>query len=192
MANPLQFPVPELFQTDRLTLRPFSVADAPELHQALVESIRELRQHLWFLPWVAQEPTLESAVARCRTAQANFLLRADLAYVALNRDTGRLVGSMGLHRTEWSLPKTEVGYWVRSGEVGKGYASEGVAALTEWALHGLGAKRVELVADEQNRGSRAVALRCGFRLEGVLGHTDRSPDGQLRNACVYAKLAAVA
>ena len=190
MPDPLHVPVPESFETPRLLLRPFSVADAPLLHEALVESIDALREHLWFLPWVAEPQTLQAAEARCRQAQGNFTLRTDLPYLAFERSSGRLVASAGLHRTDWSLPKTEVGYWVRTSEVGKGYASEAVHALTAWALDGLGAKRVELVTDELNLGSRAVAVRCGFRLEGTLRHTMRSPDGRLRNACVYAKLPA--
>jgi RimJ/RimL family protein N-acetyltransferase len=190
MIDPLHFVIPETFETSRLILRPFSVADAPQLHEALVESLSELRNHLWFLPWVAEEQTLESAEARCRKAHGNFVLRLDLAYLAFERNSGRLVGSVGLHRTDWTLPRTEVGYWVRTREVGKGYAIESVNALTDWALNGLGAKRVELVTDELNAGSRAVALRCGFLLEGIMRNTTQSPNGELRNSCVYSKLAA--
>jgi RimJ/RimL family protein N-acetyltransferase len=188
VPDPVRFPVPESFETPRLLLRPFGVADAPQLHEALVESIEALREHLWFLPWVAEPPTLASAEARCRRALADFLLRADLPYLAFERRSGRLVGSAGLHRTDWALPKTEVGYWMRTSEVGKGYATEAVRALTAWALEGLGATRVALVTDERNAGSRAVALRCGFRLEGVLRHAARSPDGRLRDTCLYGKL----
>lgn len=192
MPDPLLFAVPTSIETPRLVLRAFRTDDAAALHAALVESITELRAHLWFLPWVAEEQTLQSAEVRCRKAEANFLLRADLPYLAFDKRTGRLVASVGLHRTDWSLPKTEVGYWVRSSEAGKGYATEGVAALTSWALDALGAKRVELVTDEENHGSRAVAQRCGFRLEGVMHHVMQSPDGRLRNSCVYARLPAAA
>lgn len=190
MIDPLRFPVPDSIETERLHLRSFRMGDAPALHEALAESIEDLRRWLWFLSWVAEEPSLPSAEARCRTAQANFLLRSDLPYLVFDKRTGRLVASAGLHRTDWSLPKTEVGYWVRSGEVGKGYASEAVEALVAWAFGELGAQRVELVTDESNTGSRAVAERCGFRLEGVLHHTMRSPDGRLRNSCIYARLPA--
>ncbi len=188
MADPLLFPVPVLFETERLELRPYRTSDAPELHEALLESIAELREHLWFLPWVAEEPTLQTAEARCRRAEANFLIRADLPYLAFSRSTGRLVASAGLHRTDWSLPRTEVGYWVRTSEAGKGYATEAVLALTNWALVGLKAKRVELVTDQANVRSRRLAERCGFHLEGVLHNTMQSPDGQLRHSCIYARL----
>lgn len=190
MPDPLLFPVPAEFDTPRLRLRAFRVSDAPELHAALAESIEALRAHLWFLPWVAESPTLQSAEIRCRRAEANFVLRADLAYLAFEKTTGRLVGSVGLHRTDWAVPKTEVGYWLRSSATGQGYATEGVNALTAWALDELGATRVELVTDELNLASRAVAERCGFRLEGVLHNTMRGPEGELRHTRVYARLGA--
>jgi len=190
MSDPLLFPVPNSLETARLQLRSFRTSDASQLHEALLESIAELREHLWFLPWVAEEQTLQSAEVRCRKAEANFLIRTDLPYLAFSKSTGRLVASVGLHRTDWPLPKTEVGYWVRTTEAGKGYGTEAVLALTDWALGSLKARRVELVTDEANYGSRRLAERCGFTLEGVLRNTMQSPDGQIRNSCVYARLPA--
>lgn len=188
MPDALHSTIPTLIQTPRLRLRPFRAADASEFHAALIESMDDLRRYLWFLSWVAEEPTLASAEARCRTAEDNFLLRTELPFLAHDAASGRLVGSIGLYRTDWSMPKTEVGFWIRSSETGKGYAREGVAALTSWALDGLGAKRVELVADERNLGSRAVAERCGYRLEGILHNVQEAPDGSLRNSCIYARV----
>lgn len=189
MPDPLLFPVPSVIETPRLLLRSFRVSDAPALHAALSESIDSLRESLWFLPWVAEEPTPQTAEARCRRAEAAFLLRTDLPWLAFDKASGRLIGSIGLHRTDWSLPKTEVGYWIRSSETRKGFAAEGVAALASWALQDLGAERVELVTDAANVGSRAVAERCGFVLEGISRNVMRSPDGVLRDSCIYAILA---
>lgn len=192
MPDPLLFPVPTTLETPRLLLRPFRVDDAAALADALADTRAELRQFLWFLPWVAEEPTLQAAEIRCRRAEASFLLRTDLPYLAFERQTARLIGSVGLHRTDWQLPKTEVGYWIRTGSTGKGYATEGVRALTTWALEQLGAHRVELVTDELNLASRRVAERCGFTLEGISRHVQRAPDGSLRSSCIYARLATAA
>lgn len=189
MPDPSTFPVPSSIETPRMQLRMFREDDAPALHAALVDSVTDLRRHLWFLPWLSEEPTLAAAELRCRRAQAHFLTRTDLAYLAFERETGRLVASFGLHRTDWDLPKTEVGYWVRSSDTGKGLATEGVRALTTWALDALAAVRVELVTDELNLASRAVAEKCGFRWEGTHRNVSRSPDGRLRHHCVYARLA---
>jgi RimJ/RimL family protein N-acetyltransferase len=188
MLDPIHFQVPASFETPRILIRTFSLDDASQLHEALAESFHDLRTHLWFLPWMAEAPTLASASIRCQRAHANFLLRTDLAYLVFNKHSARLLGSVGLHRTDWTVPKTEVGYWLRSSEVGNGYATEAVELLVDWALSSLKAKRVELVTDETNSASRAVALRCGFQLEGVLHNTMLRPNGSLSNSCIYAKL----
>ena len=188
MPDPLLVEIPTRIETDRLVLRAHRAGDGPTLHEALVESIAELRRSLWFIPWIAEEQTPDSAELRCRKSEANFLARTDLPFLAFERATDKLVGSVGLHRTDWEVPKTEVGYWVRTSAAGNGYVTEGVRALVACAFDHLGAQRVELIADEQNLASRKVAERCGFELEGIRRNVLRDPDGRLRNGCVYARL----
>src|SRR5215470_6220877 len=188
--DPLLVDVPTRVETARLILRPLRAGDGPALHEALIESIVELRRSLWFIPWVAEEQTPDSAELRCRKSEANFVARTDLPFLAFEKSAGRLVGSIGLHRTDWQVPKTEAGYWIRTSAAGSGYATEGVRALVACAFDRLRAQRVELVADEQNISSRKVAERCGFELEGVLRNVQRGQDGGLRNACIYARLPA--
>ena len=190
MPDPLLVEVPTGIETDRLILRPHRTGDGPALHEALVESLADLRKFLWFLPWIAEEQTPESAEIRCRKSEANFVSRVDLPFLVFEKVTGRLVGSVGLHRTDWQVPKTEVGYWVRTSAAGNGYVTEGVQALVACAFDRLGAQRVELVTDEENIASRKVAERCGFELEGILRNAQRGQDGRLRNACIYARLPA--
>lgn len=190
MRDPLLVDVPTRIETSRLILRPHRAGDGPILHEALVESLAELRRFLWFLPWIAEEQTPEQAEIRCRKSEANFLARTDLAFLAFEKTSGNLVGSVGLHRTDWTVPKSEVGYWVRRSAAGKGYATEGVQAVVACAFDKLGARRVELVTDEENVASRKVAERCGFELEGVLRSVQRGQDGSLRSTCIYARLAA--
>jgi len=188
MPDPLLIEVPTRIETGRLILRSHRAGDGPALHEALVESIAELRRSLWFIPWIAEEQTPDSAELRCRRSEANFLARTDLPFLAFEKSTDRLVGSVGLHRTDWQVPKTEVGYWVRTSAAGNGYITEAVQALVACAFDRLGAQRVELIADEENIPSRKVAERCGFELEGVRRNVLRGPDDRLRNGCVYSRL----
>ena len=192
MLNPLLVEVPVCIETRRLLLRAPRAGDGPALHEALVESLPELRRFLWFLSWVAEEQTLDSAEIRCRRAQANFFARTDLPFWVIDKATGKLVGSAGLHRTDWSIPKTEVGYWIRTSCRGNGYVAEAVDALVKLALEQLGARRIELITDEENTSSRKVAERCQFELEGVLRNERLGPEGRLRNTCIYARLPAAA
>ena len=188
MTDPLLLNLPTSIETARLLVRVPQAGDGLTLHAAVVESLPELRQFLGFLPWVASEPTPESSEVRCRTGAANFLLRTDLPFLAFEKSSGQLLGGMGLHRTIWSTPKTEVGYWIRTSRAGSGFVTEAVSALIEYAFNQMHAVRVELMTDEANAPSRQVAERCRFDLEGVLRSERRAPDGSLRNTCVYAIL----
>lgn len=86
MPDPLAFSVPSRVETRRLVLRPFDVEDAPALHEALVESLEELRRHLWFLQVDAdtrrsgvsmKPPTIYEAAVFGDRALVDRLLAAD-------------------------------------------------------------------------------------------------------------------
>ena len=188
MPDPLLIDLPAGIDTMRLHLRPPRAGDGAMLHAAVVETLPELRRFLAFVPWVAQEQSPEASEIYCRNSQAKLLARTDLPFLVLERESGRLLGGTGLHRPDWTVPRFEVGYWMRSSAAGKGYATEAVDALVELAFATLSAARVELKTDADNVRSRRVAERCQFQLEGILRHDLRDPDGSLRNTCVYARL----
>ena len=187
MNDPVLLEIPSRIETERLVLRVPQAGDGARLFEAVTESLPELRRFLGSLPWAAVEQSLESSEAYCRTAQADFIARRELAYLLFERTADVLIGTAGLHHLDWATPKAELGYWGRATCAGRGYVSEAVNALTRLAIERLGAVRVQIVTDEANLRSRGVATRCGFALEGILRNERRSSDGTLRNTCVYAR-----
>ena len=187
MTDPVLIELPATVHTDRLVLRPPQANDGAALHDAIVESLSDLRRFLVSLPWVAGEQTVESSEVFCRNGQANFIARKDLPFLMFSKSTGQLIGATGLHRINWGTVKAEVGYWVRSSQFRNGYISEAVRALTEYAFIQLSASRVEIITDTENLASRKVAESCRFALEGVLQNDRRAPDGSLRSTCIYAR-----
>jgi ribosomal-protein-serine acetyltransferase len=155
---------PEQFETERLTIRAPQPGDGAELNRAIRESWPELEA---WMPWAQGEPpTVADSEARLREARARFLTREDLWLLLFLKGTGTLVGSSGLHRINWNVPRVEIGYWVRTKYAGKGYITEAVNGITAFAMLELGAKRVEIRCDSENVRSAAVARRCGFRARG--------------------------
>jgi len=192
MPAPILLDLPATLNTERLELRPPRAGDGPMLCAAVTESLPELRRFVASLPWAAAEHSVEASEAYCRQAQANFLARSDLPFLLIERSSGELVGCAGLHRPVWSTPQWEVGYWCRSSRTGQGFIAEAVRSLSTLAFETLRVARLELLTDADNPASRRVAERCGFELEGILRHERRAPGGELRNTCVYARIAAPA
>jgi RimJ/RimL family protein N-acetyltransferase len=186
--DPVLLDLPATIETPRLLLRPPQAGDGAALHAAIAESLPALRQFLGSLPWVAGEQSVDASEIYCRNGYANFLARRDLPFLLFEKATGAIVGATGLHRTVWTTPRTEIGYWGRVSRARHGFIGEAVTALTAYAFAHLHAMRIEIVTDEANAPSRRVAERCGFVLEGILRNERRAPDGTLRNTCLYARL----
>ena len=89
---------------------------------------------------------------------------------------GRLCGVVGLRATDWTIGKTEAGYWMAPWGRGRGLMTTALRALTDFAFdHGM--QRVEVQVATGNLASLGVALRAGFRIEGTLRRARRTHDG---------------
>ncbi|MFF4898229.1 GNAT family N-acetyltransferase [Streptomyces sp. NPDC001068] len=80
--------------------------------------------------------------------------------------TGELAGMLGL--TMRSLGTAEVGFWAAKEHRGRGYITEATLTAARWGFTQRAIDRVEWRAEVGNQGSRAVAERAGFSIEGVL------------------------
>jgi RimJ/RimL family protein N-acetyltransferase len=140
------------------------------------------------MPWARDDYAQHEAEEWCRRAAANFIKREELSFLILARASHHHVGNITALRFDWSVPRCEIGYWLRSGYTGRGYMTEAVNELTRLARDTLKSARIEVRMDAQNERSWRVAERCGFTLEGTLRHDFRYPDGRLRDTRVYSKI----
>lgn len=172
-------------ETERLNL----VSPSMELHPQILKALRESRDELGeFLPWVPFSLTEEESIENTKQAISNFeKFEGELRYSLMDKNSGKLVGVIGLVIRDKEVPYFEIGYWLRSSFVGFGYMSEAVRALEIYAFTELHAHRVEIRTAEENLKSRAVAERCGYFHEATLCNTRRLPSGELTSTLVYVK-----
>lgn len=163
-----------------LALRLLHTTDADELFML----VDEHRDHL--RPW------LPDVAATTREATAEYIRRSmerwsrdDGLFSGICID-GTLVGTLGV-----GLDKTNrcasLGYWVARTFEGRGVVTRSVRAITDHLIRQREMQRVELRAQPDNSRSRAVAERCGFRLEGTLRQSAWLHD-RFVDYCVYAVL----
>lgn len=177
--------VPDGFETERLIVRAPRWEDGAVVNAAILESLPELQP---WMAWARPAPRLEETEANVRRARLRFLARVDLRLHVFHKDSGRFLGSSGLHRIDWALRRFEIGYWLRTSETGRGYMTEAVAGITDFAARELAANRIEIRCDVRNARSRAVAERLGFRLDGVLRGEALDSAGLPSDEMVFAKV----
>jgi RimJ/RimL family protein N-acetyltransferase len=187
MTNaPVTRDIPTHLETPRLLIRSPAPGDGPAVFSGVVDSLVALRQYPASLPWAAIDPSMQESENYCRQGQAKYLLRTEMPMLLFLKANNVYVGGSGLHSFDWSVPKCETGYWLRSGYSGQGLATEAVAAITAFALTTLGMRRVQALPDDENLASCKVCERVGYKLEGVMRNERAESDGKLRNTRIYA------
>ena len=183
---PILMDFPTQFETERLLIRMPFPGDGAITCESINASLAELKP---WMPFAQKEQSLDETEAVIRQGYINFLNRSDLRLLVFKKDTGEFIASSGLHRINWEVPKFEIGYWIDTRHSGKGYITEAVEGITNFAFQELKAKRVEIRCDSKNVKSRAIPERLGFDLEGILKNDSISVVGnEPRDTCVFAKI----
>jgi ribosomal-protein-alanine N-acetyltransferase len=69
---------------------------------------------------------------------------------------------MGFYRTQPEHCRTELGYMIASEHWGKGYATEAINTLLDYAFHTLQFHSIEAVLDARHSASERVLQKSGF------------------------------
>lgn len=165
---------------DSLGIRPLDAADAPELY-ALIEANPDLKE---WMPWAAEQ---DLAATERFIADAERQLASEKGFQAALEPEGPIIGVVGFHAIDWVNRNTSIGYWLAESARGRGVMTTAVRALIdhafyEWELH-----RIEIHCAPDNRPSRAIPERLGFREEARLRETE-CVGGRYLDSVVYGLL----
>jgi ribosomal-protein-serine acetyltransferase len=169
--------------TDDVYLRLLDEADAQELH----ELIEANRAHIarW-LPWAASQ-TLDDTLDFIHRTRSQLSTNDGFQTAIVLGE--RIVGVIGYHGVDWPNRSTRIGYWLDEGHQGRGTMTAAVRLLVDHALSAWRLNRVEIRAAVENRRSRAIPERLGFRQEGTLRQAELI-DGRYLDSVMYSMLAA--
>ena len=170
----------------RVLVRLWTDSDA----EALFAAIDRARDHLkpW-MEWVDRHQDVADTRDYITRTLLDFTRRESMALGIFDRADNRTVlGSTGFHDIDWTVASLEIGYWIVPEAEGRGYVTEAVALLTDFALREFGANRLAIRCDPRNERSRRVAERLGYRFEGQLRNASRTPQGTLRDSLVFSMI----
>lgn len=178
----------EYIRTSRLMIRIPTVKDAKLMHDALKESIRELKP---WMPWAQALASLEDTRYFLRQAEniwdKRFEENVECSLIILDPDNKKYIGSTGIKPLNLMVPSFEVGYWVHVDYAGKGYITEAINALSQYIFAELRANRIEIHCEDKNEKSWKVAERLNYPLEGTLiNHRMTADNMKLTNTKLYA------
>lgn len=151
-----------IFETPRLRLRPFTLADAPFIVELLndpdwIRFIGDRNIH-----------SLADAENYLRNGPLKMHVEHGFSLDAVERrDAPGVLGMCGLIRRE-SLPDVDLGFAFLPAARGQGFATEAAAATLARAFAHHGLQRVVAITDPDNVASANVLARIGMRYEGLV------------------------
>ncbi len=148
-----------------VTVRAYRQDHIDPLFAAVSESIPEVaRYETWCHPGFTREEAAEYVNwwRKAWTARSAF-------YFAIEEsETGTLVGSCGLGGICAEHRRAGLGYWIRTGCTGKGFATAAARAVAQLGFEDLGLARIEVEVSVDNTASLRVAEKLGCTREGTL------------------------
>jgi len=153
-------------KTDRLTLRPFTLDDAPRLQE--LAGAYEVALNTLTIPHPYPDGAAEQWIA---THDDDYRENRNHHFAI---DDGALVGSIGLIMKGDAI--AEMGYWVGVPYWGRGYATEAAREVMRYGFEDCGLHRIFANYASRNPASGRVMQKLGMTHEGVLRHQLRKWD----------------
>lgn len=136
-------------KTKRMMIQPMSdeeieimieASDSDELYSAYSEMLlgceRDPENRIWYAPW-------------------KMTLKKDDTYIGTLSFKGPVKDNV-----------VEIGYGILSDQEGKGYTTEAVQAMTQWAFGNADVVFIEAETEPENRASQRILEKCGFVPDG--------------------------
>lgn len=147
-----------------ITIHRYRAEDANDVYAAARESVAEI--HPW-LPWCHPGYEIAETHAWIASTIADWNAGRSFEFV-IRTASGEHVGGGGINSLHGDHPLANLGYWVRTSQTGRGYATCATRLLAEFGLKDLKLQRIEIVAAVGNLRSQRVAERALAMREGVL------------------------
>ena len=157
-------------ETTRLVLRRIYSDDAEEIYEGFVNQDE-------FLYYANKEKrTLEEEIKSLENINSKYENKEYYNWVITLKETGAIIGSINL-RVENKNDSVEFNYAIDNRYINKGYMTEALSKVKEFALDILNVNRFQGGCVVENIASKRVMEKCKMNLEGVLKSYIKLNDG---------------
>ncbi|MFK4086560.1 GNAT family N-acetyltransferase [Kribbella sp. NPDC020789] len=184
MSRALQ---PHRIELEDVVLRPFVASD----EEAVAEALRDPDVLRWTAGTAVIRTPADQRARRWLQPRLEAWSNGNAVFAIADGATDRVLGNVALRDVHRVPDQAVAAYWVNPAARGRGLAVRALDAAAGWAFtaDGLGLHRISLDHSLVNEGSCRVAVRAGFRLEGVMRDYYVELSGERHDSHLHARLA---
>jgi len=163
-------------------LRPIALEDAADLFAVVDANRSHLRQ---WLPWLDKNQSAADTESFIASVIKNRQSGGGAVWIIV--ESQAVCGVVGYNCINASNRSAEIGYWLAECHQRRGIMATSVARLVRHGFEDLNLNRISIIAAVENRRSRAIPERLGFRVEGTLREAEWLYD-QFVDHVIYGQL----
>ncbi|HEV7350034.1 GNAT family protein [Telluribacter sp.] len=171
---------------DHYIIRPLTTDDLAPYFDMVERNRKRLED--FFTGTVSRTQSLEAT----REFLADIIERAKnrtyFPYLIIDEQDGRFAGFLDLKNIDWSIPKSEVGFYIDEDYAGKGVGTKALRTFCTYCFPTFGFRKLFLRTHDSNTAAKRMAENCGFEREGVLRRDYKTTSGELVDLIYYGRL----
>jgi RimJ/RimL family protein N-acetyltransferase len=149
-------------ETDRIKLRLLKRSDAETLHKYAKD---KAISRYTFLP---RPYLLEHSYKFIKESRLWFRRKRNYALTIEWKETGEVIGMIGLHHLDFKNKNAELGYWLARRYWGRGITKEAIGLILKYGFREMKFVRIYARVMRPNIASSKLLEKCGFAYEGRL------------------------
>ena len=166
----------------RIVIRKIIPSYIPMLFKVASDSKSEVG--IW-MPWCHADYKIEETKEWVNFQQTAWKDKMEFSFAIFENDNNYFIGGCGINQINWMHKIGNLGYWVGTKFIGKGFATAAAKLVAEFGFKDLELNRIEIVAAKENFASQRVAEKAGATKECIARNRLNIGD-KVHDAFVYS------
>jgi RimJ/RimL family protein N-acetyltransferase len=172
--------------SDHFTIRAVTLDDLPQYYNLIEQNRKRLED--FFAGTVAITKSLEDTEQHLKDVIGKFQKHDYFPLIVVEKDSNIIIGSIQIKSIDWNVGKGELGYYIDEKFEGKGITTKAITMIIEYGFDQLGFNKFYIRTYDGNTGSKKIAEKNGFELEGILRAEYKTTSGRLIDLLYYGLL----
>ena len=109
-------------------------------------------------------------------------------FVLIDNSTNNFISFFDLKNLDWTIPKTEMGFYTDEKFSGKGLTTKAMKHFLEYCFEQFEFKKIFLRTHHSNKAAQSLANKCGFVVEGTIKMDYKKTSGEIIDLIYYGLL----
>jgi ribosomal-protein-serine acetyltransferase len=171
---------------DNFSLRKIKPGDAPGFFSMIDKNRKELED--FFAGTVAKNKDPEQTRLFIEEVFGREEKRTYFPFLIIDDTKDEIIGYVDIKNIDWNIPKAELGYFIDKDYEGKGIITKAVSVVVNYCFDELKFNKLFLRTHKDNVGSKKVAEKNGFEVEGVIRRDYKTTSGVVVDLIYYGRI----